>query len=157
MAATNLPSFLLPRHSLPPSSPCPFCRQPHPPPLAPGPRSSYNRISSFTQQTFPSALLSDEHGTFSDVLRHFRLMTCGCAELERTSTMAPPPPLYGLDTARAAVEQLVHEVVKCKHSMSMVLIGPRGCGKSSLVNAVLDDLQRKYAPTTFPQYVFVTR
>jgi predicted ATPase len=24
----------------------------------------------------------------------------------------------------------------------MVLIGPRGCGKSSLVNAVLDDLQR---------------
>jgi hypothetical protein len=64
-----------------------------------------------TAQTFPSALLLDEHGTFSVVLRHFRLMTCGCAELERTSTMAPPPPLYGLDTARAAVEQLVHEVV----------------------------------------------
>ena len=96
-------------------------------------------------QTAPPALHPDEHGTFSDVLRHFRLVTCGCTELERTSPLAPPPPLYGLGTARAAVEQLVHGVVKRKHSTSMLLVGPHGCGKSSLVNAVLDDLQRKYA------------
>ncbi len=33
----------------------------------------------------------------------------------------------------------------CKHSTYSMLIGPRGCGKSSLFSAVLDDVQRKRA------------
>jgi origin recognition complex subunit 4 len=93
----------------------------------------------------PSAVLRrDDHGPFNDLLQHCRLMTCGCPELERTSASAPPPPIFGLDAARAAVERLVHGVVKHKHSTSMLLVGPRGCGKTSLVNAVLDDLQHQY-------------
>jgi origin recognition complex subunit 4 len=102
----------------------------------------------------PATLNHEQYGAFNDLWHHCRLMTCGCPELERAGVSAPPPPLFGLETARAAIEQLVNGVVKNRHSTSMLLVGPHGCGKTSLVNAVLHDLQQQHrrhaAPSSLP-------
>jgi origin recognition complex subunit 4 len=48
------------------------------------------------------------------------------------------------------VEHLVQGVVNGRHSTSMLLVGPRGCGKTSLVNAVLDSLQQQNSNSAAP-------
>jgi origin recognition complex subunit 4 len=118
-----------------------------PPPSTPDTWSSFLTHPYFKRPPAPppaAALNPDHYGAFDDLWHHCRLMTCGCPELERASSAAPPPPLFGLDTARAAVEQLVQGVVQNGHSSSMLLVGPHGCGKTSLINAVLDGLQQKH-------------
>ncbi|KAH8283539.1 hypothetical protein KR018_005225 [Drosophila ironensis] len=48
--------------------------------------------------------------------------------------------LYGYEAERANVRQLLQRTAETGESNSMLLIGPRGCGKTTLINAVLMDL-----------------
>ncbi|KAF2636805.1 hypothetical protein P280DRAFT_532906 [Massarina eburnea CBS 473.64] len=54
-----------------------------------------------------------------------------------------PAPLVNLDEEYASVYQLVEHTITAGEGNSMLLIGSRGCGKTSLVNKVLSEVSKE--------------